>query len=104
MHPMQNYVGPYRATSTDDFIELALGTPLELWLGEDGETSEQQAARLAAAADILADDPGLYDRTTALATEVIGRTMPELLNLAPTPRQAAPVRRPRRTRGKGMAA
>jgi hypothetical protein len=98
---MPDFIGPHRATSTNDFLELALGTPLDLWLGQDGESDEERAARLAAARDILADDPGLYDRTTALAVETIGRTMPELLRLAPTPRPAAPVRRPRR---RGVAA
>jgi hypothetical protein len=99
---MQNYVGPYRATTTDEFLELALGTPLELWLGEEGESAEQQAARQAAARDIIADDPSLFDRTTALAADVIGRTMPELLALAPAPRPAVPVRL--RARRRGMAA
>lgn len=101
---MQNYVGPYRATSTTDFLELALGTPLELWLGEPGESDTERAARLAAAADILADDPALYTDSLALVAEVIGDTMPELLTLAPVPRPVAPVRRARRTRRKGMAA
>ncbi|WP_346268005.1 MULTISPECIES: hypothetical protein [unclassified Streptomyces] len=86
--------------TTDDFLELALGTPLELWLGTDGETEQDRAAREAAARDILADDPALFDRTTALAVETIGQTMPELLRLTPAPRPA-PVRRPRR---KGVAA
>ena len=83
---MYDFVGPHRATTPADFLELALGTPPELWLGEDGESSEERAARLAAARDILADDPDLVDRTTALAVEVIGRTMPELLALAPAAR------------------
>jgi hypothetical protein len=81
-----DFVGPHRATTPTDFLELALGTPVELWLGEDGETAEERAARLAAARDILADQPDLVDRTTALAVETIGRTMPELLALAPTAR------------------
>lgn len=97
MTSMHDFVGPHRADSTVDFLELALGTPLELWLGEPGETPEEQAAREAAARDILTDDPGMVDRVSALAAEVIGRTMPELLRLTPaTP--AAPVRRPRRRR------
>ncbi|MFF7193069.1 MULTISPECIES: hypothetical protein [unclassified Streptomyces] len=86
---MHDYIGPHRALTTDDFLELALGTPLDLWLGEDGETPDERAAREAAARDILADDPALFDRTTALASEVIGRTMPELLRLTP----ARPARR-----------
>jgi len=101
---MQNYIGPHRATSATDFLELALGTPLDLWLGVEGESSEERAARLAAAADILADDPSLYDRTTALAVETIGATMPELLALAPVPR-STPARRPRRRNAsRGVAA
>jgi hypothetical protein len=100
--PVRDYIGPHRATSTNDFLELALGTPLDLWLGEDGETEEERAAREAAARDILADDPGLFDRTTALAVETIGRTRPELLRLAPTTRPARPARR--RPRGKQVAA
>ncbi|MFI9203906.1 hypothetical protein [Streptomyces sp. NPDC053048] len=43
------------------FIELALGTPLELWLGEPGEGEEERAARLDAARDILAENPDLAD-------------------------------------------
>ena len=100
---MHEFIGSHRATTTTDFLELALGTPLDLWLGEDGESGQERAAREAAARDILADDPGLYDRTTALAADVIGRTMPELLTLAPALRPAAPVRRRRPVR-KGMAA
>jgi hypothetical protein len=99
---MDDFIGPHRATSTTDFLELALGTPLDLWLGVEGESSEERAAREAAARDILADDPALYDRTTALAVETIGRTMPELLNLVPA-RPTVPVRR-RRPRGKQVAA
>ncbi|MEE4541174.1 hypothetical protein V2S66_04230 [Streptomyces sp. V4-01] len=88
--------------STDEFIELALGTPLDLWLGVEGESEQEQAAREAAARDILADDPGMVDRTTALAVESIGRTMPELLHLAPAPRPAMAARR--RSVRKGAAA
>lgn len=97
------YVGQHKAADPTDFIELALGTPLDLWLGVEGETAEERAARLDAARDILADDPGLVDRTTRLAVETIGATMPDLLRLAPTP--AAPGVRPRRThRRTGVAA
>lgn len=38
-------------------LENVLGTPAELWLGEQEETPEERGARLAAAADILSDDP-----------------------------------------------
>jgi hypothetical protein len=95
---MKDYIGPNQAMSTNDFLEMALATPLELWLGVEGESEEERAAREAAARDILADDPGMVDRITALAVEVIGRTMPELLRLAPTPTPPALVRRPRRRR------
>ena len=65
---MYDFVGPHRAVSTTEFIELALGTPVELWLGVEGESDEERAAREAAARDILADDPGMLDRvTTAVA-------------------------------------
>ena len=94
------YIGRHKATDPTDFIELALGTPLDLWLGAEGETPEEQAARLDAARDILADDPGLVDRTTRLAVETIGATMPDLIRLAPT----APAARPRRTHRAGVAA
>ncbi|MBM9505304.1 hypothetical protein [Actinacidiphila acididurans] len=96
---MYDFIGPHKATTTADFLELALGTPLELWLGVEDESDEDRAAREAAARDILADDPALFDRTTALAVETIGRTMPELLALAPTIRPAAPVRRRSSRRG-----
>jgi hypothetical protein len=98
---MRDFIGTHTALTTDDFLELALGTPLELWLGVDGESEQERAARLAAARDILADDPALFDRTTALAVDSIGRTMPELLNLAPARPSTVVRRRPRR---KGIAA
>jgi hypothetical protein len=80
---MRTYIGGEEARSTDEFLELALGTPLDLWLGADGESETERAARMDAARDILADDPGLLDRTTRLAVETIGATMPDLLRLAP---------------------
>ena len=100
---MKDYIGRHQARTTDDFLELALGTPLDLWLGEENETAEERAARLDAARDILADDPDLVDRTTRLAVETIGATMPDLLRLAPAPTVPA-VRRPRRPLGMGVAA
>ncbi|MDI5971860.1 hypothetical protein POF50_021415 [Streptomyces sp. SL13] len=100
---MKDYIGRHTAHSTTDFLELALGTPLDLWLGEDDETPEERAGRLDAARDILADDPELVDRTTRLAVETIGATMPDLLRLAPVPAVPA-VRRRRRALGVGVAA
>jgi hypothetical protein len=90
---MKDFIGRHEARSTNDFLELALGTPLELWLGEDGESEEERAARLDAARDILADDPALCDRIAQVAVETIGDTMPELLRLAPA---VSTVVRPRR--------
>jgi hypothetical protein len=101
---MHDFIGPHRATTLDDFLELALGTPLELWLGVEGESEQDRAAREAAARDIIADDPALFDRTTALAVQAIGDTMPELLALAPARPVLPARRRVRRTRGKGVAA
>jgi hypothetical protein len=80
---MKNYIGPSEIRTTDEWIELAVGTPLDLWLGQEGEDEGERAARLDAARDILADDPGLLDRTTRLAVETIAATMPELLRLVP---------------------
>ncbi len=100
---MKHYLAGHEAHSTTDFLELALGTPIDLWLGEENETPEERAARLDAARDILADDPGLVDRTTRLAVETIGARMPDLLRLAPAVPDPA-VRRPRRPLGVGVAA
>jgi hypothetical protein len=97
---MRTYIGRHRPVSPDDFVELALGTPVELWLGVDGETDQERAARLAAAADILADDPSLPDRVSQVAAEVIEAFAPELFAVVPLPSRT-PRRRPRR---KGAAA
>jgi hypothetical protein len=97
---MRSYIGRHLAATDNDFVELALGTPVELWLGVPGESEEERAARLAAAADILADDPTLPDRVSQVAAEAIEAYTPELFNLAPMPRPAA---RRRKTRG-GVAA
>jgi hypothetical protein len=97
---MRAYIGGHQAVSTNDFIELALGTPVELWLGEEGETEEERAARLDAARDILADNPGLPDDVARIAAEVIEAHAPELFNVVPLARPA--VRR--RSSRKGAAA
>lgn len=100
---MKHYIGRDEARSTTEFLELALGTPLDLWFGEDNETPAERAARLDAARDILTDDPDMVDRITRLTVETIGATMPDLLRLVPaTPTPA--VRRPRRPLGMGVAA
>lgn len=82
---MRTYIGPHQAVTTDEFVELALGTPVELWLGVEGETEEERAARLDAARDILADTPSLADDVARIAAEVID-THPELLDVVPLPR------------------
>ncbi|MFC7219936.1 hypothetical protein ACFQLX_17455 [Streptomyces polyrhachis] len=97
---MRTYIGGHQAVSVNDFIELALGTPVELWLGEEGETSEERAARLDAARDILADNPELPDDVARIAAEVIEAHAPELFNVVPLARPAGR-RRPSR---KGAAA
>ncbi|MEU0894222.1 hypothetical protein [Streptomyces massasporeus] len=97
---MRTYIGGHQAVSANDFIELALGTPVELWLGEEGETSEERAARLDAARDILADNPELPDDVARIAAEVIEAHAPELFNVVPLTRPAVR-RRPSR---KGAAA
>ncbi|GLW44474.1 hypothetical protein Stsp02_01360 [Streptomyces sp. NBRC 14336] len=97
---MRAYIGGHQAVSVNDFIELALGTPAELWLGEEGETEQERAARLDAARDILADNPELPDDVARVAAEVIEAHAPELFNVVPLTRSVGR-RRPSR---KGAAA
>ncbi|KFG05727.1 hypothetical protein [Streptomyces scabiei] len=84
---MRTYIGRRQAISPEDFAELALGTPVELWLGVDGESDEERAARLDAARDILADDPGLPDDLIRMAAQVIEEN-PDLFDVVPLPRPA----------------
>ncbi|MFI5661551.1 hypothetical protein [Streptomyces sp. NPDC051684] len=97
---MKSFVGTHQVVSADDYIELALGTPVELWLGVEGESAEERAARQDAARDILADNPHLVDDATRLAAEHIDAYVPELGNVLPLTRL---VSRRRRT-GKAVAA
>lgn len=97
---MRTYIGRQQAVSAEDFTELALGTPVELWLGVEGETDEERAARQDAARDILAENPGLPDDVARIAAEVIEAHAPELFNVVPLIRPAGR-RRPSR---KGAAA
>ncbi|MEU8590716.1 hypothetical protein AB0C59_27490 [Streptomyces sp. NPDC048664] len=97
---MRTYIGGHQAVSVNDFIELALGTPAELWLGVEGETDEERAARLDAARDILADNPELPDDVSHVVAEVIEAHAPELFNVVPLTRPA----RRRRPSRKGAAA
>ncbi|MFE2532597.1 hypothetical protein [Streptomyces sp. NPDC059371] len=96
---MRTYVGHQQAVSADDFVELALGTPVELWLGVEGETDEERAAREDAARDILADNPHLPDRVSRIAAEAIEAYAPELFKVIPLNRPTG-----RRSVRKGAAA
>lgn len=97
---MRMYIGGHEAVSSTDFVELALGTPVELWLGVEGESEEERAARLDAARDILADNPSLPDDVSRVAAEAIEAFAPELFNVVPLVRPAS-----RRDRSrKGVAA
>lgn len=66
---MKSFIAGHEVVTENDALELALGTPLELWLGVADESAEERAARLDAARDILAEEPELYDRVTALIAE-----------------------------------
>ncbi|AVZ74300.1 hypothetical protein SLUN_21200 [Streptomyces lunaelactis] len=98
---MRTYIGGHEVVSDTDFVELALGTPVELWLGVEGESEMERAARLDAARDILADNPDLPDRVSQIAAEAIEAFAPELFNVAPL--AGAKVRR-RQPRRNGLAA
>ncbi|WP_074467682.1 hypothetical protein [Streptomyces sp. WMMB 714] len=71
---MKAFIGSHQVITDGDALELALGTPLELWLGVDGESEAERAARQDAARDILADDPELFDR----AVRVVADALPPL--------------------------
>ncbi|WP_329334178.1 hypothetical protein OG866_12255 [Streptomyces sp. NBC_00663] len=96
---MRSYIGHHQAVSTDEFVELALGTPVQLWLGVEGENEEERAARLDAARDILADTPHLADDISRIAAELI-ELHPELVNVVPLARPSGR----RRASRKGAAA
>lgn len=91
---MKSFIGGHQAVNAVEFAELALGTPPELWLGVEGETDEERAARVDAARDILTDDPSLldsFDRIFRAAMRTPG-TIAQLRPLAPTARRLAAVR------------
>ncbi|MEV7248435.1 hypothetical protein [Streptomyces cyaneofuscatus] len=90
---MKNIVAGRVAASTTEFIELALGTPPELWLGVEGESEMERAARLDAARDILADNPDFPDRVSQVATEAIEAHAPELFNVTQFPARRPASRR-----------
>jgi hypothetical protein len=88
---MKCIVAGHQALSPSEFAELALGTPVELWLGVEGESDEERAARLDAARDILTDPEyrGLPDDLVRLAARVV-EDHPELFNVVPLVRPARP--------------
>ncbi|MFF3983623.1 hypothetical protein ACFY0B_03275 [Streptomyces sp. NPDC001797] len=94
---MRSFVSGHRADSPQDFLELALGTPVELWLGVEGESEMERGARLDAARDILTDPEFASgpDALVRLAAQVVD-VHPELFNVVPLPR---PVRRRPARRG-----
>ncbi|MFE7273692.1 hypothetical protein [Streptomyces sp. NPDC057623] len=96
---MRAYIGHQQAVSAEDFAELALGTPVELWLGVEGESDEERAAREDAARDILADNPEMPDDLVRMAAQVIEEN-PDLFDVVPLARSA----RRRRPARKGVAA
>jgi len=96
---MRTYIGHQQAISAEDFAELALGTPVELWLGVDGESDEERAARLDAARDILADNPNFPDDLVCIAAQVIEEN-PDLFDVVALVRPATR----RRAARKGVAA
>ena len=95
---MRTFVAGQEAYSDSEFAELALGTPPELWLGVEGETDEERAAREDAARDILADNPDLPGDLIRIAAQVIEES-PDLFDVVPMVRIAR-----RRTARKGVAA
>ncbi|MFC9844325.1 hypothetical protein ACFWFF_24680 [Streptomyces sp. NPDC060223] len=95
---MRTYIGRQQAVSPEDFAELALGTPVELWLGVEGESDEERAAREDAARDILSDTPNLPDDLIRMAAQVI-EDNPDLFDVIPLSRISR-----RRAAGRGVAA
>ncbi|MEV6724893.1 hypothetical protein AB0M94_28625 [Streptomyces xanthochromogenes] len=94
---MKNIVAGHVPVTATEFVELALGTPIELWLGVQGESEMERAARLDAAHDILADYPDLPNQVSRVAAEAIETFAPDLFNVIPLPSATARRRRPRRS-------
>ncbi|MEU7163842.1 hypothetical protein AB0A70_04250 [Streptomyces morookaense] len=80
---MRTYIGGQQAVSDIECAELALGTLLELWLGVEGESAEERAARLDAARDILVEDPQMPDRAARAALDAIKSYAPSLFKVRP---------------------
>ncbi|MFF0729723.1 hypothetical protein [Streptomyces sp. NPDC004134] len=77
---MKSFVAGHEVVTEDDALELVFGTPPELWLGVDGESAEERAARQDAARDILTEEPELYSRVTAL----LANALTSLVSSSPT--------------------
>nr|WP_199843884.1 hypothetical protein [Streptomyces albireticuli] len=84
---MKHIVAGQEAATAAEFVELALGTPVELWLGVPGESEVERAARLDAARDIIGEDPHLFDRVTRIAATLIETRTPHLFDLATSGRR-----------------
>ncbi|OAR26183.1 hypothetical protein A8W25_12090 [Streptomyces sp. ERV7] len=97
---MRSYINGRRAVTSNDFVELALGTPVELWLGVEGESEMERAARLDAARDILAENPGMPDDAIRIAACAIEDHAAELFNVVAL---ARPVSRRRSARKEAAA-
>ncbi|WP_406508410.1 hypothetical protein [Streptomyces sp. NBC_00212] len=98
---MKNIVAGHVPVTAIEFVELALGTPVDLWLGVEGESEMERAARLDAARDILTDYPNLPDQVSRVAAEAIEAFAPELFNVVPLAGSTSRRRRPSRS---GVAA
>jgi hypothetical protein len=81
---VRTFIAGHEAVTSTDFASLALGVDFELFAGVPGESAAEHAARLDAAADVLADLE-LNDPTTALLAA-------ELMRLAPAPLRRRVVR------------
>ncbi|WP_431771922.1 hypothetical protein [Streptomyces cucumeris] len=92
---MKSFIGHHLVATDTDYLELALGAPLDLWLGESDESVEEYAARLDAARDIIAENPELIDRVTRIAAKAIETHTSTLLNrVGPHPRPGCGTSRP----------
>ncbi|MBT2511052.1 hypothetical protein J7I98_35575 [Streptomyces sp. ISL-98] len=99
---MKYIVAGHVAVTATEFVELALGTPLELWLGVEGESEMERVAREDAARDILAAYPELVDTVSRVAAEAIESFAPDLFQVSVLPRPAR--RRRQAASGKQVAA
>ena len=76
---MNHHITGHQGVADADFLELAYGTPVDLWLGVEGESEEERAARLDAARGILDEYPDLMDFVLRITIEAIEAQAPDLL-------------------------